>query len=140
VSDEYCSRVNLSVDALVGTRAMGYVGMVEVVERLRGVIVDGVVLTVSEMQISFADASAVKECLVFARSPVIFHGICTLSAGAQRSGGTNSREVVVCASIAVSTTKTIIWTASIANLCSILSGQRGTRTCHRTVVGTIAPA
>lgn len=71
---------------------------------------------------------------------MIFHGICTPSAGAQMGGGINSREIVVCASIAVSATETIIWTASIAHLCSILSGQGGTRTCHRTVVGTIAPA
>jgi len=62
VSDEYCSRVNLYVDALVETRAMGYVGVVEVAERLREASVGGVVLTVSEMQISFADANAVKEC------------------------------------------------------------------------------
>ena len=62
MSDEYCIRVNLFVDALVETRAMGYVGVVEVAERLREASVGGVVLTVSEMQISFADASAVKEC------------------------------------------------------------------------------
>jgi len=62
VSDEYCSPVNLYVDALVETRAMDYVLVVEVAERLREASVGGVVLTVSEMQISFADASAVKEC------------------------------------------------------------------------------
>ena len=62
MSDEYCSRVNLFVDAWVEIRAMGYVGVVEVAERLREASVGGVVLTVNEMQIDFVDVSAAKGC------------------------------------------------------------------------------